>query len=59
MNTSMVSTGSNIPIGFRSFAEEALDKSAAQEGPAEVSFAEPDLLNEIQNRVSFGVDEDD
>ena len=72
MNTSMNSIGSTVPIGFRSFVEDkAVDQSINGMPLQEISFAEGQealmnqtanddsrLLQEIQNRTSFGVDED-
>ncbi len=64
-----MSSSSALPIGFCSFAEESaakpIDQSfAAGESAAEVSFAQSELakpeqlLQEIQNRASYGIDED-
>ena len=39
MNTSLAS-GSSVPIGFRSFADEKADASTVINGPQEMSFAE-------------------
>ena len=73
MNTSLASHGT-VPIGFRSFAEEdkPVDQSAvlnATHGPQEISFAESQaanvtaneslILQEIQNRASLGIEQED